>query len=64
VAEAVREVLKSAQDLIREFASRYKAFEADDVLNGQNHAVEEVKRLELLDLVSRASTYEPKRQPS
>jgi hypothetical protein len=59
----VREVLKSAQDLIREFASRYKAFEAD-VLNGQNHAVEEVKRLELLDLVSRASTYEPKRQPS
>jgi hypothetical protein len=58
VAGAVRDLFKACQDIIRDYATRYKAFEAQDILLGQNYAVDELKRL---DLLSTVSTYDPLR---
>lgn len=52
VAEAVRTVFGSAQDIIRHFAARFKNTEATDILVGQNHAVDLVKALGLTEAVS------------
>lgn len=52
VAEAVRTVFGSAQDIIRDFAANFKNTEATDILVGQNHVVDLVKALGLPEAVS------------
>ena len=48
----MRDLLTACQDIVRDYATRYKAFEAQDILVGRNYAVDELKRLDLLSLVS------------
>jgi hypothetical protein len=51
VAQSVLAVLKESQDLVRSFATEFKASEASDPLLGQNYAVDLFKKMELVELV-------------